>query len=165
MIRRELRFLLALWKTNLLSAMEYRIPFISQVVGMMLNNAVYFLFWVIFFDRFQEVRGWGLNDMFLLFGIVAAGVGLGTYLFGNVMVLSEVIAGGRLDYYLSLPRPVLLHCASGKRAGAMTLMAISATRGLDGDAALALGRAQGLDLTTEQIGQFVKTYADDKAGA
>ena len=64
-----------------------------------------------------------------------------------------------------LPRPVLLHCASGKRAGAMTLMAISATRGLDGDAALALGRAQGLDLTGEQIGQFVKTYADDKAGA
>lgn len=114
MIRRELSFLLALWKANLLSAMEYRISFISQVVGMMLNNAVYFLFWVIFFDRFQEVRGWELNDMFLLFGIVAAGVGLGTYLFGNVMVLSEVIAGGRLDYYLSLPRPVLLHALASR---------------------------------------------------
>jgi ABC-2 type transport system permease protein len=108
-MRRELIFLLALWKANLLSAMEYRIPFISQVVGMMLNNAIYFIFWVIFFDRFEEIQGWGLSEMLLLFGIVATGFGLGVYLFGNVLQLAEVIAGGRLDYYLALPRPVLLH--------------------------------------------------------
>jgi ABC-2 type transport system permease protein len=113
-MRRELIFLMALWKANLLAAMEYRIPFISQVIGMMLNNAIYFLFWVIFFDRFKEIRGWDLSEMFLVFGIVAVGFGLGTYLFGNVLQLTEVIAGGRLDYYLSLPRPVLLHVlASG----------------------------------------------------
>lgn len=113
-MRRELIFLLALWKANLLSAMEYRIPFIAQVIGMMLNNAIYFIFWVIFFDRFEEIRGWGLSEMLLLFGIVATGFGLGVYLFGNVLQLAEVIAGGRLDYYLALPRPVLLHVlASG----------------------------------------------------
>ncbi len=108
-MRRELSFLTALWKANLLAAMEYRASFLSQVLGMMLNNAVYFLFWVLFFDRFERVRGWGLNDMFLLFGITAAGFGLGVYFFGNVLTLSDVIAGGQLDYYLSLPRPVLLH--------------------------------------------------------
>jgi len=108
-MKRELIFLLALWKANLLAAMEYRIPFISQVIGMMLNNGIYFLFWVIFFDRFKEIRGWGITEMLLLFGIVATGFGLGVYLFGNVLQLTEVIAGGRLDYYLSLPRPVLLH--------------------------------------------------------
>lgn len=108
-MRRELTFLLALWKANLLAAMEYRVSFITQTIGMMLNNGVYFLFWVIFFDRFKEVRGWGLEEMLLLFGIVAAGFGLGTYLFGNVTTLAETIANGQLDYYLSLPRPVLLH--------------------------------------------------------
>jgi ABC-2 type transport system permease protein len=113
-MRRELIFLLAIWKANLLAAMEYRVPFISQVVGMMLNNAIYFIFWVIFFDRFQAVQGWGLNDMLLLFGIVALGFGLGVYLFGNVMQLADVIAGGRLDYYLSLPRPVLLHVLASR---------------------------------------------------
>jgi ABC-2 type transport system permease protein len=113
-IRRELTFLLALWKANLLAAMEYRISFLSQVIGMMLNNGIYFLCWVIFFDRFQEVRGWGLDEMFLLFGIVAAGFGLGTYLFGNAMTLADVIASGRLDYYLSLPRPVLLHVLASR---------------------------------------------------
>ncbi|WP_417524069.1 beta-lactamase hydrolase domain-containing protein [Marinovum sp.] len=63
-----------------------------------------------------------------------------------------------------LPQPVFLHCASGKRAGAMTLMALAADRGLDGEAALKLGQDHGLDLTEEKIGQFVKSYADEKAG-
>jgi ABC-2 type transport system permease protein len=108
-MRRELIFLLALWKANLLAAMEYRVSFLLQIIGMVLNNGIYFLFWVLFFERFQEVRGWGINDMWLMFGLVATSFGLTTYLFGNVLSLADVIAGGRLDYYLSLPRPVLLH--------------------------------------------------------
>jgi ABC-2 type transport system permease protein len=108
-MRSELTFLLAIWKANLIGAMEYRAAFITQVIGMMLNNAVYFMFWVIFFNRFEQVRGWGLRDIFLLFGVVAAGFGLAAFLFGNAFSLAEVIRGGRLDYYLTLPRPVLLH--------------------------------------------------------
>ncbi len=113
-MRRELIFLFALWKANLLAAMEYRTAFLSQVVGMMLNNAVYFVFWVIFFDRFKEIRGWGLEEMFFLFGVVAASFGLTAFLFGNAMDLASVIANGRLDYYLSLPRPVLLHVLASR---------------------------------------------------
>jgi len=109
MIKREMSFLLALWKANLLAAMEYRVPFIFQVLGMILNNGVYFIFWMIFFDRFEQVRGWELRDMFLLFGVVAVSFGAGVYLFGNAVRLADLIAGGRLDYYLALPRPVLLH--------------------------------------------------------
>jgi len=113
-IKREGKFLVALWQANLLAAMEYRVPFLTQVVGMMLNNALYFIFWILFFNRFQDVRGWALNDMLLLFGVVATGFGAAVVLFGNVVSLTEVIANGRLDYYLSLPRPVLLHTlASG----------------------------------------------------
>ncbi len=114
MLRRELTFLLALWKANLLAAMEYRVAFLSQVVGMMLNNACYFVFWIIFFDRFKQVQGWGLEEMFFLFGVVAVSFGLTGFLFGNAMDLANVIANGRLDYYLSLPRPVLLHVLASK---------------------------------------------------
>ena len=108
-MRREFSFLLALWKANLLAAMEYRASFLTQIIGMTLNNIVYFLIWVIFFQQFKEVRGWGLDDMFLVFGIVAAGFGASVFLFGNLTRLAEVIVSGRLDYYLALPRPVLLH--------------------------------------------------------
>ncbi len=113
-MRRELGFFLALWKANLLAAMEYRAAFLSQVVGMMLNNAAYFVFWVIFFGRFRQVHGWQLPDMFLLFGLVAAGFGLSMYLFGNVTALADIIAKGQLDYYLSLPRPVLPHVLASR---------------------------------------------------
>lgn len=64
-----------------------------------------------------------------------------------------------------LPQPVLLHCASGKRAGALTLMALAADKGWDGDTALQEGKARGIDLTEKKIGQFVKSYVDEKAGA
>lgn len=119
-LTREFRFLTALWQANLLAAMEYRVAFLTQMLGMMLNNVIYFVFWIIFFDRFPTVRGWGLQDMLLLYGLVAAGFGLASFFFGNMLSLAEIIADGRLDYYLSLPRPVLIHTlASGSVASGL----------------------------------------------
>ncbi len=113
-MKREFIFLLALWKANLQAAMEFRASFISQVIGMMLNNGVYFLIWVIFFDRFKQIRGWGIQEMFLLFGVVAAGFGLAAFFFGNALNIADIIAKGQLDYYLSFPRPVLLHTLASR---------------------------------------------------
>jgi ABC-2 type transport system permease protein len=113
-IKGELLFLLELWKTNLSSAMEYRASFISQVVGMILNDAIYFVFWLVFFDRFKVVQGWGMSDMVLLFAIITTGFGLAFGLFGNAQTLAEIIAQGRLDYYLALPRDVLLHVLASR---------------------------------------------------
>ena len=111
---KELKFLLAVWQANLLSAMEYRVAFISQVIGMILNDFMYFMIWIIFFDRFKDVRGWGVTDMYITYGVLASSFGLVSLLFGNAFTLSESINNGRLDYYLSLPRPVLLHTVSSR---------------------------------------------------
>jgi len=97
--------------------MEFRAAFFTQVIFMMINNGVYFLFWVMYFDKFNEVRGWDLRAMSLLFGIAATSWGIGSFFFGNFISLAEVIVGGRLDYYLSLPRPVLLHVLASKSIG------------------------------------------------
>ena len=110
----NLKFLLAVWKANLLSAMEYRVSFLMQMLGMMLNNMMYFLIWVIFFDRFQDVGGWGVNDMYVTFGITSSAFGLVSVLFGNTFTLGDIITRGRLDYYLSLPKPVLLHALASR---------------------------------------------------
>ncbi len=111
---REFKFLLSLWKTNLAAAMEYRVAFLSQSIGMILNDAVYFIVWIIFFDRFPSIRGWQLTDMFLVFGISASAFGLAGLLFGNAFNLGDIIVKGRLDYYLSLPRPTLLHVLASR---------------------------------------------------
>src|SRR5512141_1888231 len=111
---KELKFLLALWKANLLSAMEYRAAFLSQAIGMMVNDFMYFVIWIIFFDRFKDVRGWGVNDMYLTYGVLASSFSLVSLLFGNAFNLSDIISKGRLDYYLSMPRPVLLHAVASR---------------------------------------------------
>ena len=111
---KEFKFLFAIWKTNLQSAMEYRAAFLTQAIGMMVNNFIYFAIWIIFFDKFKDVRGWGVNDMYVTFGVLASAFGIVSLLFGNAFTLSDIISKGRLDYYLSLPRPVLLHTISSR---------------------------------------------------
>ena len=111
---KELKFIISLWRVNLASALEYRIAFITQSIGMILNDGVYFLVWIIFFNRFKNIHGWQLPDMFIVFGVSAAAFGLAGILFGNAFNLGEIIVNGRLDYYLSLPRPTLLHVIASR---------------------------------------------------
>lgn len=113
----QVRFLLAVWKANLLSAMEYRAAFLTQIIGMMLNNFMYFAIWIIFFQRFDDVNGWGINDMWVTYGVLASAFGLVSLLFGNAFNLGDIIMKGRLDYYLSMPRPVLLHTVASRMIG------------------------------------------------
>jgi ABC-2 type transport system permease protein len=105
----ETRFIAHLIKLNLASLMEYRATFLTQALGMFLNNGIYFVFWLMFFDRFQDVRGYQIEQIFLLFAIIAFGWGLAFSFAGNAARLAELVAQGRLDYYLTLPRPVLPH--------------------------------------------------------
>ncbi len=106
----ELSFLKTLAGVNLAAALAYRTSFIVQVVGMLLNNIVYLCFWILFFDRFDTVAGYEANDMFLLFSIVAASYGLSTVFAGNTSgKLAYLVAQGRLDYYLVLPRTLISH--------------------------------------------------------
>jgi ABC-2 type transport system permease protein len=137
----EIKFLLAVWKANLQSVMEYRVSFLSQVIGMVINDGIYFLIWVIFFDRFKSVRGSGVGDMAVTFGITACAFGLVSLLFGNAFNLGDIITKGRLDYYLSLPRPVLLHAVASRSIasgmgdmtyGLLSYLIMSGSASLDG---------------------------------
>ena len=105
----QVKFVGHLIKLNIASNMEYRASFLTQAVGMFLNNGIYFIFWLIFFDRFTELKGYRINEIFLLFAVVTFGFGLAFTTAGNTRNLSSFIAQGRLDYYLTLPRPVLPH--------------------------------------------------------
>ncbi len=106
----ELSFLRALTAVNLASSMEYRASFITQIVFMFINNGIYFVFWLIFFNQFGAVRGYDIGDIYLLFAVVAFSFGIGSLFAGNTGAnLAYLIAQGRLDYYLVLPRNLLLH--------------------------------------------------------
>lgn len=63
----------------------------------------------------------------------------------------------------ALPKPALLHCASGKRAGAMALMHVAAERGMTGDAALEMARRLGIELGDGPLERLVRDYAERNA--
>ena len=108
--KNEFSFLRALLGVNLSAAMEYRTSFITQILFMFINNGIYFVFWVIFFEQFGNVRGYEITDIFLLFAVVAFSFGIGNMFAGNTSAdLAYLIAQGRLDYYLALPRALLPH--------------------------------------------------------
>ena len=108
-LARTLAFLGAYLRVNLAAAMEYRASFITQCLGMMLNDAIMFVFWWMYFQRFPAVRGWELHDVVVLWAVVATSFGLAVTLFGNGSRLAVLIGQGQLDYYLALPKNVLLH--------------------------------------------------------
>lgn len=106
--------LLALMRFNLESALEYRTSFIAQVFFMVLNDVLLLFFWWVLFQRFPDIQGWRMDDVLLLYALGTVSFGLSAVLFGNVMRLGQLIQEGEIDYFLTLPRPPLIHALAAR---------------------------------------------------
>ncbi|CFX41687.1 conserved protein of unknown function [Candidatus Filomicrobium marinum] len=60
----------------------------------------------------------------------------------------------------TLPKPVVVHCASGKRAGALTMMHVGVTTNQSGEETLQHAKAIGFDCDTPQLANFIRDYVD-----
>lgn len=103
------RFLKEYMRLHLKTAMEYKANFVMQVIFMMINNAAFLVFWVVIFSNIDSINGWVLSDFMVLFALAALSYGLASFLMGNWRELNEIIAEGKLDFYLTLPKDVLAH--------------------------------------------------------
>lgn len=104
-----LGFVIQYLKNNIASAMEYRVSFIMQSVGMFLNDFAWIILWFLIFLNANNIKGWYYQDMLLLMSIITASYGLNAFIFGNWNRISEIIIRGELDFYMALPKPPLLH--------------------------------------------------------
>lgn len=101
-------------RSSLLSAMEYRVSFLIQVVGMIVNDIALIGVWVIFFQRFPSIGGWGFQDTVLLFALSTVSFSLVMIFGAGIVQLAKTIVRGELDYYLSFPKNVLWHVSTSK---------------------------------------------------
>lgn len=108
-VAKYLRWLLAQWEVNLSSAMAYRVSFLSQLSFMLVNNVLLLFFWWVLLQLVPDIGGWGMADIWLMYGLSAGGFSLVSLFAGNSFRLANIIAEGQLDYYLALPKNVLLH--------------------------------------------------------
>ncbi len=107
-------FLAGMMRTSLASAIEYRSSFATQVFGMMINDSMWVFFWMLYFERFPVLNGWGREDLFVLWAVITFSFGIAFGLFAQALRLSELISQGQIDYYLALPKNVLLHILVGQ---------------------------------------------------
>lgn len=107
-------FAIALLATNLKAALALRGAFLMQAGLMLVNNLLFFVFWWVLFDRFEDVRGWRIGDVAVLYGVAGAGYGVAAVLAGGVYDLARRIEGGELDPMLTLPRSVLVQAVAAR---------------------------------------------------
>lgn len=108
-VAKHLRFVLAQWEVNLASAMAYRTTFILQASFMFLNDAFWLFIWWVLLNNFPTIAGWGMGEILLMYGLSAGGYGVMAIFAANATRLSQMISEGQLDYYLALPKNVLVH--------------------------------------------------------
>jgi ABC-2 type transport system permease protein len=113
-MRAHLRLFAAAFRANLAAAMEYRVNFLVQVGGMVLNNAAFIVFWKVLLDRTGALGGYGFRDIMFLWALTAVAFGLAHVVFGNVRSLADLIKGGELDVYLLQPKDVLFSALTAR---------------------------------------------------
>lgn len=109
-----LRFLGAAFAANLQAVAEYRVSFLVQVFGMMLNNAAFAVFWAALIARAGTVGGYGFTDVMIIWALTSTSFGIAHVLWGNVRSLGPIILRGELDVYLLQPKDVFLNVLSSR---------------------------------------------------
>ena len=75
---------------------------------MILNNSSFIIQWIIFFSIKDNIGGYNMNKVLLLWALAAATFGFSHFFFKNSYNLSNIITNGKLDAYLVMPKNVLL---------------------------------------------------------
>lgn len=95
-------------KYALMREMLNKVTFISNVLFMILNNASFIVQWVILFAIKDNIAGYGIKQVLLLWGIASGTYGISHFFFKKAYSLYDTINNGKLDAFLVQPKNVLL---------------------------------------------------------
>lgn len=111
MARQILTHLLAV---NLRSSLAQRGSFLLRAAMMFFNNLIFFVTWIVLFQKVERLGDWTLNDVCYLFGISALAFGLGYGSLAGYTRIPELVRSGGLDTYLLKPRSVLMQVLASR---------------------------------------------------
>ncbi len=103
-----IKLILHFWKLNILSAMEYKVSFIIQIIGMIVNDFMFFLIWVFFFRIFWTMGWLDIWKFAILLSIMVMVFWILHTFFNWYSKIWMMIEEGRLDNYMLLPKNLLI---------------------------------------------------------
>ena len=95
-------------KYNIMKEMLNKVTFLTNILFMILNNATFIVQWAILFRIKEDIGGYTMTEVMILWGLAASSFGLAHILFARAFSLPDLIIGGKLDSYLVQPKNVLL---------------------------------------------------------
>lgn len=110
-VSKNIKLMFTSFKYNLSREMTNRAGFIMQVVFMMINNATFLVQWLILFSIKDNIGGYNMEMVLILWGLTSATFGFSHIFFQNVYSIHELIINGKLDVYLTQPKNVLFNVA------------------------------------------------------
>lgn len=113
-VKKSLKLMCYYFKFNISAVMEYRVSFLVQSLGMMLNNASFIFFWWILFNNVNTIGGYTFRDEMMLWAASSTSFGICFVLFGNANQITRMILNGELDTYLLQPKDILVNILCSK---------------------------------------------------
>lgn len=107
-VKNQLRVNFLAIKYGLMREILNKTTFFMNVVFMILNNACFIVQWVILFSLRDNIGGYGLKQVLLLWGLTSSIFGISHFFFESAYKLSDTINTGKLDAFLVQPKNVLL---------------------------------------------------------
>ncbi|HTY40120.1 MAG TPA: ABC-2 family transporter protein [Candidatus Paceibacterota bacterium] len=111
---KELRFAIYSIKKNLESSAELRTSFVTNVIGMAINNTAFIIIWIFFVKSVGVVNGWTALDIIALLGFNALAYGIVFSGGAGILWLPDYVASGGFDRYLLSPKNVLLRLCTSR---------------------------------------------------
>ena len=99
----------ATFRGAMTDALARRASFYSQMTIMVVNDLAWVVFWVIFFRRVDDVRGWNIDTVMLLYAVLTTSAGIVLGLLCNARKIPQLVDDGSLDHVLTLPVAALPH--------------------------------------------------------
>ncbi len=107
-VKNQMRVCVLSVKYNIMREMVNKVTFLTNICFMLLNNATFLVQWIILLRLREDVGGYTMREIMLLWGLTATSFGLSHILFARVFSLSELIIKGKLDSFLVQPKNVLV---------------------------------------------------------
>lgn len=107
-VKNQLKITILSIKYGIMREMVNKASFIVNIVFMILNDAAFIVQWVVLYSLKNEVGGYTLKQVFLLWGLAAGTFGFSRFFFKKAFSLSDTITLGKLDSYIVQPKNILL---------------------------------------------------------
>lgn len=107
-VKNQSRVILLSVKYNIMREMTNHVTFAANVLFMMLNNAIFIIQWLLLFHLKDNIGGYKIGEVLVLWGLAASTFGFAHIFFNKAFDLPDLIMNGKLDSFLVQPKNVLL---------------------------------------------------------